>query len=160
MNGQKLFHGVLWGILAALLLVGCSAPADDQLVVTFDGNTCTYEGPSELTVGEYQFIVKNLTEDNLSLVIHRIEEGHTYQELEDRVKEEEHKFPERGTNWPDWMLGYTTRFVTFEKDQTTGNELTTWEISREGDHALGIYNTSNETLWPCAPLMVVAAPSE
>ena len=160
MNGQKLFHGVLWGILAALLLVGCSAPADDQLLVNFDGNTCTYKGSSELTIGEYQFIVKNLIGDNLSLVIHRIEEGHTYQELEDRVEEEGHKFPERGTNWPDWMLGYTTRFVTFEKDQATGNELTTWEISREGDHALGIYNTSDVTYWLCAPLKVVAALSE
>jgi len=160
MNGQKLFHGVLWGILAALLLVGCSAPADDQLLVNFDGNTCTYKGSSELTIGEYQFIVKNLTEDNLSLIINRIEEGHTYQELEDRVNEEEHKFPALGTNWPDWMKSNTTDFVAFEKDEATSNELTTWRIRREGDHALAIYNTSDETYWLCAPLKVVAAPSE
>lgn len=160
MNKQKLFHGMLWGVLTALLLAGCSAPADDQLVVTFDGSTCTYKGPSELTVGEYQFIVKNLIGENLSLQIFRIKEGHTYQEFEDRAEEEGHKFTVLGTNFPDWLETHTTRFVTFEKEETTGDELTTYEVEREGDHALSIYNTSNETLWPCAPLEVVVAPSE
>ena len=160
MNRQKFFRSVLWGILAALLLVGCSAPADDKPVVTFDGEACTYKGPSELTVGEHQFAVKNLSDGNLSMIISRIEERHTYQDLEDRIDEEEHKFPEQGSNWPDWVDQNATRFVTFEKDQTTGDELYTLEIRKEGDHALTVYNNADQTWWPCAPLKVVAAPSE
>lgn len=156
MNGQKLFRGVLWGILATLLLVGCSAPADDQPVVTFDGSTCTYEGPSELTVGEHQIAVKNLIDGNLSVLIFRIEEGHTFKEVENKVDEDGHKFPITATNWADWWDNNPSRFVTYEKDQTTGDELTTWEMRKEGNYALNIYNTSNETLWPCAPLKVVA----
>lgn len=160
MNGQKLFRGMSWIILTVLLLVGCGASAGDQPVVTFDGSTCTYKGPSELTVGEYQFIVKNLTDSNLSVLIFRIEEGHTYQDVKNKVDEDGHKLPFIGTNWADWWDTNLSRFVTYEKDQTTGDELTTWEMGKEGNYALNIYNSSNETLWPCAPLKVVAAPSE
>lgn len=58
------------------------------------------------------------------------------------------------------MRGDTSNFVTFEKDQATGDEFTTVEISKEGDYALAILNLSDETLWLCAPLKVITAASE
>jgi hypothetical protein len=160
MNGQKLFRSVLWGILAALLLVGCGASGNDQPVVTFDGSSCTYEGPSELTAGEHQFAVKNLSDGNLSLIIFLIEEGYTYQDVVNKVEEDEHKSPNTGQNWADWWSDKYSRFVTYEIDQTTGDELYTWEMRKEGDYALTVYNNAEETIWPCAPFKVVAAPSE
>lgn len=160
MDYRKFLRRVLLWTLAALFLIGCSAAANDQLVVTFNENTCTYKGTSELSIGEHQFIVKNLINGNLSVLVPRIAEGHTYQEFEERVEEEGHKFPIKGTNWPDWMRGDTSNFVTFEKDQATGDEFTTVEISKEGDYALAILNLSDETLWLCAPLKVITAASE
>jgi len=161
MNGQKLFRGVLWGILVALLLVGCSAPANDQPVITFDGSTCTYKGLSELTVGEHPFVVKKQTEDNFSIIIADLLDGHTFQDLENRIKEQGHVWDESGSNWPDWFDARgNIRFVAFEKDDSKGEERITLYIQREGTYAIAIYNTSDETMWPCAPLKVVAAPSE
>jgi len=93
MDYRKFLRRVLLWTLAALFLIGCSAAANDQLVVTFNENTCTYKGTSELSIGEHQFIVKNLINGNLSVLVPRIAEGHTYQEFEERVEEEGHKFP-------------------------------------------------------------------
>ena len=160
MNRQKLFRRVLWGILATLLLVGCSAPVDDQLVITFDGGKCTYEGPSELTVGKHQFALKDLSDGNLSIKIFRLDEGYTFQDVVNKVDEDEHKMPVSSTTWADWWDDNHSRFVTYEINEKTGDELYTWEMRKEGNYALTIINNAEETMWPCAPLKVVAAPSE
>ena len=160
MNGRKLFRGTIWMILTALLLAGCSAPADTSTVeITFDGNECAVSGPAEYPVGENPFILKNLTEDTLSLQVNRFLDGHKFQELVDMCGKK-CKGHESGPTWPDWLYQRGTRYVDCEKNAETGEEISTLEIMQVGDWAISIINTSTSEFWPCAPLKVVEAPSE
>jgi hypothetical protein len=67
-----------------LLLVGCGAPAatpasepsPEPVVevgdVTFDGTECTVSGSTELPPGRYSFVLKNLSEEDMLLLIFRL----------------------------------------------------------------------------------------
>lgn len=156
MNGQKPYLGMIWAILATLLLIGCSAPADDMIEVTFDGNECTVSDTTELTVGEHPFVVKNLTEENVSLRIGRLLEDHSFQDFVDNIEEQG-----PGRNFePDWISCCDARFVASEKGESEDEEIITLGIRNEGEHAIYIFETVEESFWPCAPLKVVEAPSQ
>ena len=91
-----------------------------------------------MTAGEHPFALKNLKEENLSLIVIALLDGHTFQDLVDRISEQ-------GTNWPDWLGRKRTRFVAFDKGESTGEEIISLDIRREGEYVITIYNGSNET---------------
>ena len=159
MKEKTLIWRLICPVLAVLLLGGCTSPSDEQVEITFDGNECTREGPVELQAGEHSFIFNNLTEDNQSLKVDLLLDGHTFQDLVDRINEAGPEWDFNGTNFPDW-LGGNARFVAFEKGESAGEEIITFRITRDGDYAISVYNTSTENLYPCGPLKVVEAPPE
>lgn len=159
MKGQQLFGVVIWAFLALFLLVGCGSDSEEQLTITFDGDDCTVTGPTELTVGEQLFIVRNSTEEDLSLLVSLLLDGHTHQDLVDRVNELGSKIDFDGPNWPDF-LGVSGTFAGFEKGESAGEELITLRIMREGDYASSLYDAFTGNFYPCGPLEVVEAPSE
>ena len=162
MNSKKSLVGVIWIILIFLLLTGCSSQSEEQHVITFDGEECTVSGPDEMHNGENQFILKNLTEDTVGLLVDPLNEGYTFQDLADWVDETGGKFSMNvGSTWPDAVdSSSTSKFVAFEKDQSTGDEMITLRITREGPFHISVINSSTMTFYPCAPLKVVEAPSE
>lgn len=161
MNWLKILRGSLWSILAALLLVGCGRPSNEQLTITFDEEKCTASGPSELHSGTNQFIVKNLTEDNYSLWVFRLRDGHTYQEVFDSYQGNE--VAPTGVDIPDWLDFNAVSFVALEKDESTGEETITLHLKQEGDFATVFCSQGSTTTfrcWSCGPLKVAAAPTE
>lgn len=156
MNIQKFLLGIISAILISLLLVGCSESADEMIKVTFDGNECTVSGLTELEVGEHPFVVKNLTEDNISMQIARILDDHSFQDFVNNI---DAQGPERNAE-PDWLSCCETRFVATEKGESADEEINTLGIKNEGEHAIYVWNLSNESIWPCASLMVVEAPAQ
>lgn len=160
MKAQKLFWRVIWSVLAVLLLVGCGSPTEEQIVVTFDGNECTVSGPSELAVGVQPFIFINSTEKTLSFNVNQLLDGHTYQDLVDRINQQGSKLDSGGADTPEWFSMDVVVFVGIEKDETTGDETISLRIKKEGDYAIYLYDALQQTIYLCGPLTMVEAPPE
>lgn len=65
------------------LLTGCTASRD--IVLTFDGETCHYEGPEVVTEGDVTITLLNETDFEASLWMVKLDEGKTWQELLDYI---------------------------------------------------------------------------
>jgi hypothetical protein len=144
-------------ILILLLLAGCSESADEMIKVTFDGNECTVSGITELTeltVGDHPFVVKNLTEDNISMQIGRLLDDHSFQDFVNNIDDQA---PGR-TFQPDWV-SCCARFVATEKGESADEEIITLGIKDDGEHAIYL-DLPGASILPCGPLKVVEAPSE
>jgi hypothetical protein len=99
------------GILLGLGLVACSGVAADDtttttvrdtttttvqetatttglvvMEVTFDGETCTYEGPVELTVEDVEIVNYNEGSEDFWFWFGRLDEGRTTQEVIDHIE--------------------------------------------------------------------------
>jgi hypothetical protein len=69
-----------------ILLTGCTLTNKHQkIVLTFDGETCHYDGPNVIKDGEVTIILNNETKYDLSLWAGRLDEGRTWQELLDYI---------------------------------------------------------------------------
>ena len=68
------------------------------LRLTFDGESCTYEGATELTPGPIELTFLNESEISAAVNVTSIEEGHTIQDVIDDIG------PEPGTEEaPSWL---------------------------------------------------------
>ena len=80
------------------LLTGCTASQD--IVLTFDGETCRYEGPDVVTEGEVTITLVNETDFEASLWMVKLDEGRTWQELLDYIGP-----PGTSVEPPPWSSG-------------------------------------------------------
>jgi hypothetical protein len=71
--------------------VAACTDGDSELRLTFDGESCTYEGATELTSGPVELTFLNESEVSAAVDMSRIEEGHTIQDVIDDIG------PEPGT---------------------------------------------------------------
>ena len=55
----------LWIILAVFLVTCASEPETPE--VTFDGDGCSYSGPTELPTGDHSIVFKDLSDQNQEL---------------------------------------------------------------------------------------------
>jgi hypothetical protein len=178
MNRQKLTQQVMWTILITLLVVGCGAPAAtptpipptgtptttseplpetvaEAIEVTYDGNECTVSGPTELPIGELSFVLKDLSEEmNVHLTVTRLLDGKTFQDLLD-LQGEPGKFPPQRPSWIDTptLLGRTW-------NESIGGVVYTYSLNKEGEYVILVSGSSPISVWYCAPLWVIEAPSE
>jgi hypothetical protein len=158
MNTRRLTWEAACALLITLLLIGCGPK---NMEVTFQGNGCTVSGPDELKTGENQFVLINLSdEDNLSLLAEPLLEGHTYQDLVEWAGESGIEISESGSDWPDWVGFDNSRLVAYEKDESTGEEIYTFDLKKEGPYYITVINNSTSIFYPCAALKVVEATSE
>ena len=56
-------------------------------VVTFDGEQCTYEGPSELSAGEVEIVYHNESSEVIWFDFARLDEGRTTQDIIDYIED-------------------------------------------------------------------------
>lgn len=96
----------------------------DTLLLTFDGDSCTYEGPTELSPGPVELIFLNKGEGPAAVNMVSIDEGYTIQDVIDDLGLE----PSTGHH-PDW----TRELGTWR--QTAPGESHRWE----GDLEAGLY---------------------
>ena len=174
MSRQKLSQQVMWAILVTLLLVGCGAPAATPtpipptatltpvpptatltpvppIEVTFDGTECTVSGPTELPTGDHKFVLKDLSEQNQVLYVSLLLDGKTYQDLLDLQSEPGEYYPK-----PRWSV-HTTGGM---RRNAKGENVYTFSLDIEGEHAIYLGSAFPHSLWFCAPLKVIEAPSE
>jgi hypothetical protein len=84
-----------------IFITGCSSTIKPQeIVLTFDGKTCHYDGPNVITEGEVTIILNNETEYVASLWAARLDEGRTWQEMLDYIGP-----PGTSVELPSWSDG-------------------------------------------------------
>lgn len=115
------------GVVIAIglpLLLGCAAPTPTPsptptrgearlLQLTFDGESCTYEGPTALTAGPVELIFRNESEGTAAVNLVRHTGDETIQDMIDYIGEEP-----TTRHHPSWTV-----------------ELGTWEIVSPGERA-------------------------
>ena len=75
---------VIVGVALAFMTGDSTEVADGDsrlLQATFDGEQCTYEGPSELPAGEVEIVYHNESSDKAWFGFSRLDEGRTIQEV-------------------------------------------------------------------------------
>jgi hypothetical protein len=98
--GRAAVNTLMLGALF-ILLTGCtSTPEPKEIVLTFDGKTCQYDGPKVLTEGDVTIILNNKSEYELSLWAGRLDEGKTWQEMLDYIGP-----PGSHRELPEWASG-------------------------------------------------------
>ncbi len=71
--------------------------SDSRLLqLTFDGEQCTYEGPSELSAGEIEIVYHNESSEVIWFTFERLNEGRTTQDMIDYIVD--------GANQPSWTV--------------------------------------------------------
>jgi hypothetical protein len=94
---------LLTGTIAACGSDDTGDDADAAVVeVTYDGTECTSNAPASVPAGEQTFVLVNNSDQVSRLLVRRIEDGHTLQELIDLQNEAGGpgtKFPQ-----PEWVV--------------------------------------------------------
>jgi len=127
-------------------------PTPTPIVVTFDGNDCTVTGPTELPTGEHSFLLKDLSGQRQVLYVSHLLDGKTFQDMLDLQSEPGEWYPK-----PSWVI-HPGRRPT--ERIAEGEHLYTFVLNKEGEHSIELYASSPRSLWFCAPLKVMEAPSE
>jgi hypothetical protein len=86
MKSQRLIVQGLLFVLTIAMLAGCSPSTETpEINLTFDGETCQYEGPDVIPEGEVIIILNNRSEYELSLWAARLDEGRKWQDMLDYI---------------------------------------------------------------------------
>ena len=180
MNTRFIWIRLLFGCLLLALLAGCATSAQETptpeptpiptsiptntpkptatplalveaIEVTFDGNECIVTGPTELPTGEHSFLLKDLSGQAQVLYVPHLLDGKTFQDMVDLQSEPGVYYPK-----PSWCIhAEATREWIAE-----GEDLYTFYLNKEGEHAILLGSWYPLSLWFCAPLKVMEAPSE
>jgi ABC-type transport system substrate-binding protein len=121
--------------------------------VTYDGKGCTVTGPTELPMGEHQFIFRDLTEKNADLYVEYFSEGKTFQDYLDLQSK-----PGEYVNYQPWAQQAIKRGT--EWNESIDGKVYTYLLNEEAEHIILIGENWSRNVWFCAPLWVIEAPSE
>ncbi|MEA1976568.1 MAG: hypothetical protein U9N80_01560 [Chloroflexota bacterium] len=94
MKRQPIVNILLVGALAAIWLVGCSTKVEveavevtEDLILTFDGSSCKYDGPQVIREGEITMIMNNLSDSPVGLDLAKLDDDKTWQDMLDYIGE-------------------------------------------------------------------------
>jgi len=126
----------------------------EGITVTFQGDACEIDGPDVLLVGEYHFILNDISQiSNADLFVSKLTDGHTYQDLIDPQTTPGEYYPK-----PYWVV-YATKETMV--DSTTGQR--SYDIKLEsGEYAIYVYGlteSAEKWLWFCLPITVLDKPN-
>jgi len=149
-------HNVFCLFITLILLAGCTG-TDLQVSMltqipqtfkaTFDGIECTHSGPTEVSVGEYSFLLENLSDENLGLWTGQILDGHVYQDMLDLQSE-----PGKYFRKPDWFVDTVSQGYRIEPN---GDKVYAYKLLEAGEYVIDIGWSLPETLWFCGSFQVV-----
>ena len=132
-------RGLLIGVatVALIIIVGVAlafvtgdgtevAGSDSRLLqLTFDGEQCTYEGPSELSAGEIEIVYHNESSEVIWFDFARLNEGRTTQEIIDYIED-------GVSGSPSW----TVSVLTWPRISANASSAPTMRTLQPGLHAL------------------------
>lgn len=133
-----------WSIMLVtiLALVSCApADTDREIVVTFDGQECHYEGPSVVNEGDRIITLNNIAEHDVNLTVTRIDEGKTWQDVLDNLEA--------------FTIGTPPTWTTFVRSEVISDTPVARKYAlTEGIYAILCWSTSPLGGWPAASLEV------
>jgi hypothetical protein len=115
-------------VLSALLalVAGCTAtPQAREAVLTFDGETCHYDGPQVTTEGEFTVVLNNQSDLEADLWVVRLDQGRTWQDMLDYIGT-----PGSNVHPPEWSSGSIVKTTSPDNPDATILRLT------EGSYAI------------------------
>ena len=147
MRSHNLMAQVILFTLVIFLPSCSTASKPNEAVLTFDGQTCTYEGPEVISAGDMTITLNNKSEYEADIWIVKLDEGRTWQEMLDFIG-----VPGSNVHPPDWSD------ATIIKGDVPGNpDAKKFQLNK----GLYVINccTCNEILgpkgvWPGVPLEV------
>ena len=96
-----------------LVLLSTSCTSDTDIVITFDGNECIFDGPTEVETGDQIVKVRNTSGDIGNLDICRIDEGFVWQDTLDFIGE-----PGSEVDWLHYCMGLpSSKVVDADSDE-------------------------------------------
>jgi hypothetical protein len=125
----------------------------EVIEVTFDGNECTVSGPTEVPTGEHSFVLFDLSGQNQDLWLARLHDGKTFRDLLDLQPEPGEYYPK-----PSWAVHPPKSTIGLNKK--TGGKDMVFDLDEAGEYSMAVGGYNPRSLWLCAPLWVVEAPSE
>jgi len=165
-NGEKMNKRskCIFSVLLAVILTGCSnvaptiipptstptststpQPAEITFEVTFDENeNCIVAGPTEVTTGEYLFLLNNQSGRKVDIAITHLIDGHTYQDLLDL---------QEGYGQPFVKVYWMSQPNYFTRDHKVWH----YSLDEAGEHAILLLQHVFEGIWICQPIQVVEA---
>ena len=114
-----------------------------DIVVTFDGEECIYDGPGAVSEGERVITIKNISDYNPQLVVRKLDEGKTWQDILDY-------YGTPGSSPREWLPEVSD--VIKDKTLVQVNP-DAWKYQLE-EGLYGIFCQSWISSWPAAPLEV------
>jgi hypothetical protein len=145
------FLSVLFVLILAFLSASCTSNTD--MVVTFDGNECKFEGPTEVEVGDQ--IVKEINTSGVLGRAHICRGGEVpvWQDTLDYIGQ-----PGSDVNWPTYCLNTPHSSVV---DADTNELVKEYKLRFDGQyHIIWTHNNDPFLKWPCAPFEVIEAAIE
>lgn len=152
MNIRKIIVTALVIILLLVLISACEsrdesvkAVAVDELTVTFESESCIYEGPAVIQAGEVKLIYDNRTEQVVTDSVRLIPDDYTWQDFVEILSLKDKN------NWsPDWSVLQSGSVVIDDPRAKIFD-------FKPGLYALGcieITDTGGWIIYPAAPLEV------
>lgn len=121
-----------------------------EFVVTFDGNGCVAEGPSEVLPGEYGFKFIDTSEVKGELWLLFLNKGKTIQDELDKQSEPGEWYPK-----PAWVH-YGSKVSSESEETDEGRvEISVWKLNEIREYTIMCYVGSPQKLWFVAPIYVV-----
>ena len=135
--------------LLVIITVSCEGKDEGDIIFTFDGEECTYSGPSEVDPGTHPIVQRNLTDLNAGFYIERLhtEKGKT---VEDWIE-----YNEAIEDWyystpPPYVSAVGTTSYVSSNDQ---DAIWEWELKPGKVYVAGFYtHTEHRDLFLCPPL--------
>lgn len=142
MNSRLKIWALCILVVMMLSLGGCkSGEMDQDIILTYDGEVCKYDGPSVATEGERVMTLKNTTEHDSNLIVVKLDEGNTWQDMIDFIGE------------PGSYVELLPGISTVMTSTVPGNPEAKEYSLQEGLYA--IFCLDNEGgVWPGSPLEV------
>ena len=124
--------------LLGLVLLLSACGGDDSLRLTFEGENCTYEGPTELKAGPVELVFFNESDGNAAPDLVRHIEDETIQDMIDYIGEEPAILPLWLPSWAEHVAWHTVY----------AGESWRWEGDLEpGIHSLVCSSISPNLVW-------------
>jgi len=92
--------GLVFGVALALLTACTPTAKPREVVLTFDGKTCHYDGPKVIAEGDLTVVLNNQTDLEASLWVVKLDEGRTWQDLLGYIG-----VPGSSVHPPEWSSG-------------------------------------------------------
>lgn len=174
MNRKYYWMLVLIGWLLSAFISGCAAPAQEtplpeptlppaqtsepptplpepteiKFEVTFDKNhNCIVSGLKEVPLGDYQFVLNNLSGLQVDVAVTHLIDGHTYQDLLDL---------QSAYGEPFVKVYWMSQPYYFTKDHKVWN----YTFDEAGEHVILILKHVFEGIWICDPFQVIEDQTE